>query len=251
MRKGDSRRVCTCSACGGEWFREASYYAFLPEEGLGSWDTWPDLTGQGSWIPMTVGVCLCGTRQPPNIGGVRGGRTPNLRLTNFLASLERAQQEALPGLVQRLKRTERAVGKQMNPGRGRPWEMPQREPASQGRDTLVVALQRRGLTVRKARAAVKAFWEILAQGLRSRYVETPLGIFDLVRRIPRKRQRWGREQALYTQSRIRFRPSRQLVAACNPQLKPKESPVCQRRNKTPAFLPVLPTAVTAASAGTR
>jgi hypothetical protein len=26
---------------------------------------------------------------------------------------------------------------------------------------------------------------------------------------------------------------------------------CQRRNKTPAFLPVLPTAVTAASAGTR
>ena len=99
------------------------------------------------------------------------------------------------------------------------------EGASQGRDVLVIALQRRGLTVRKAQAAVKAFWEILAQGLRSRYVETPLGIFDLVRRIPRKRQRWGREQALYTQSRIRFRPSRQLVAACNPQLKPKESPV--------------------------
>jgi hypothetical protein len=66
-------RTCMCSACGREWFREASYYAFFPEEGLRSWDTWPDLTGQACWIPMTVGACLCGTPLDPLISSLRWG----------------------------------------------------------------------------------------------------------------------------------------------------------------------------------
>jgi hypothetical protein len=74
MSREFTRRTCTCLACGGEWFRDVSYHAFLPEE---SWPIWPDLTGHASHMPMTVCVCLCGTPLNPEIGGLRGGKTPN------------------------------------------------------------------------------------------------------------------------------------------------------------------------------
>jgi hypothetical protein len=88
------RSTCTCLACGGEWFREASHFAFFPVESLGSfWDTWPVLTGQDSYIPMTVLVCLCGTPLDPEIVGLRGGRTPNRELNRFLESLAKAKKQ--------------------------------------------------------------------------------------------------------------------------------------------------------------
>jgi hypothetical protein len=104
MSEAFTRSTCTCLACGGEWFREASYFAFLPEESLGPfWDTWPDLTGQASYIPMTVRVCLCGAPLDPEIGGLRGGRTPNRELCRFLESLAKAKKQLKenhdPGLV--------------------------------------------------------------------------------------------------------------------------------------------------------
>jgi hypothetical protein len=64
--------LMTCLACRGTWFRQADYYQFLPEESIGGyWTTGPDLVGKNSIIPMTIAVCLCGTPQTPNIGGVR------------------------------------------------------------------------------------------------------------------------------------------------------------------------------------
>jgi len=48
----------------------------------------------------------------------------------------------------------------MRSGPGRPWQLPTRQPASQGRDQLVLALEAKaGLTSRKAKAVVNAFWK--------------------------------------------------------------------------------------------
>jgi len=78
-----------CSACGGNWFREVDCYQFLREESVGSsCASWPDLVGRISPGPMTLLICLCGTPLAPLIGGVRGGRTPNLELVQFLDSLK-------------------------------------------------------------------------------------------------------------------------------------------------------------------
>ena len=82
-----------CSACGGTWFRVADFHAFSREEILGPfWDTWPELVGKNSQALMGVAICLCGTPHPPSLGGIRSGRTPNLELMRFMASLESAQQ---------------------------------------------------------------------------------------------------------------------------------------------------------------
>ena len=73
MPKGSPCKAYTCSACGGEWFREADYYPFRPEKDLVTWPGWPELIGRASVARMTVGVCLCGTPLDPLIGGLRGG----------------------------------------------------------------------------------------------------------------------------------------------------------------------------------
>jgi hypothetical protein len=84
--------VANCQACGGEWFREATYYAFLQEELLGGfWKSWPDLTGQDSVTPMTVGVCLCGLPLEPLIGSLRGG-TGGRELTQFMKALGKGRE---------------------------------------------------------------------------------------------------------------------------------------------------------------
>ena len=41
---------------------------------------------------MRLAVCLCGTPQASNIGGIRGGRTPNLEAFRLTESLQWAQQ---------------------------------------------------------------------------------------------------------------------------------------------------------------
>src|SRR5579864_8158065 len=82
----------TCPACGGDWFREADFAAFIPEERLGgSWPTWPDMVGLIDESSTRQLVCLCGRPMSPNIGGLRGGRTPNFELTQFLESLKNGQ----------------------------------------------------------------------------------------------------------------------------------------------------------------
>lgn len=124
--------------------------------------------------------------------------------------------EAVQELGKRLKQIERDVAKQMRPGRGRPWNSPDRPPAAQGRDALVVALQRRGLTFRKAQEVVTKFWNVLAEGLRRDRKGR-----DAAGSPADTLQRRGRKQVHYTQPRMRFRPSWQLSAAC----KAEEIPV--------------------------
>jgi hypothetical protein len=146
-----------CQACGGNWFRAASFYEFQREELVGIWRT-PDLVGRISPSPMTIGVCLCGSPWSPSIGGVHGGHTPNAELNKFMSSLEQAQdphsgeaalqmatsslapQQAFHILTDRLKALERQHGRRRRSpaGPGRYWESPRRKPASKGRDALAM-----------------------------------------------------------------------------------------------------------------
>jgi hypothetical protein len=52
--------LATCLACGGSWFRESTYFEFMPEKLVGPiWPGWPVLVGQYSMAPMIIGVCRC------------------------------------------------------------------------------------------------------------------------------------------------------------------------------------------------
>src|SRR5436305_6238598 len=167
-----------CPACGGDWFRQADYYQFRREETLGSsWETWPDLVEQLSIGPMGLLICLCGSPLRSSIGGVRGGRTPNSEVSQFMNDCQRAKQllreahkgdsllraaarqlatlETWQALADRLRSVERELARRMRSGRGRPWSSPTRQPAAQGRDRLVLALEAKaGLTSRKAKSVV-------------------------------------------------------------------------------------------------
>lgn len=72
----------TCKSCGGEWFfivdfnKYSNMYSSMPGGDLNA------LTQ-----PQTLRICMCGEIFEPNIGGVRGGRTPNTLLNDFLKAL--------------------------------------------------------------------------------------------------------------------------------------------------------------------
>ena len=202
----------SCPVCGGDWFREADYYEFLREELLGYWwATRPDLVGQASQDAKTLLVCLCGTPQPHVIGGET---TPYPAQRRFMASSENGQEylkrcndegslrtaaaeqlaspEALNTLAARLKELARTIGRRMRSGRGRPWRLPTREPDAKGRDVLVLALEEKaGLTSRKAKQVVSAFWKVMEACIRrGEVVETPVGVFR-VTSGPQPREQFG------------------------------------------------------------
>jgi len=235
--------VARCQACGGEWFRQATYYAFLREESLGrSWDTWPDLTGQDSVIPMTVGVCLCGLPLEPLIGAERGG-TGGRELTEFLKALGKGRKwiqenqegnavvaaakkrlataEHLKILDKRLQTLQREVGRRqrLEPGPGRYWQSPTRQadsgsPGTLTLDRLALMLQERNLSFRKAQEVVHVILSCMIRGLRrGEQVEVPpLGTFFLKDQPKQqRRQRFGRMQTLFRHpTKVAFRPSEPL-----------------------------------------
>jgi nucleoid DNA-binding protein len=233
--------LATCSACGGDWFREATYYAFLSEKGLYIWPGWPDLVGQDSLAPMTVGICLCGTPLDPSIRGVRAGPTPAMELSRFLGDLETAKKsrqdrydadsvarvaegalartEALQSIEERLKGLQRELGRRARSGPGRYWELPTREAGSGEngtltRDGLALELQECNLSFREARQVVDTIFQCMTKSLqRGEEVNVePLGAFAVVD-CPetRKRFRLQKLQTLYRQSRkVVFRPAHNL-----------------------------------------
>jgi hypothetical protein len=127
---------------------------------------------------------LCGSPWTPSIGGVRGGRTPNQLLINFMESQEKSQeandfaaisrmateewitQDALEILRSQVKVLEREIARRKRRGPGRPWALPKRAAAYAGRDGLVLAVEQRGFTARRAKKAVAAVWNAMAAGLR-------------------------------------------------------------------------------------
>lgn len=77
-----------CQSCSGEWFFEASLnkysnmYSSMPGGDLNPLSQ-----------PQTIRICLCGEPFEPNIGGVRGGRTPNNILSEFKTAMQLAKQK--------------------------------------------------------------------------------------------------------------------------------------------------------------
>ena len=212
----------------------------------GYWRTWPDLVGQLSVIPMTIAICLCGTPQTPNIGGVRGGHTPNAELVTLRDSLDQAQKsldgttvlkgseaelaqpESLDVLARRLDVLEKKAGQWLartnlsrHSPRGRYWAPPERKPDSGSdgtltRDKLVRELQKRGLLFREGRRAVQVILSALSQHLQfGGELKTLLGKFHIKRRPqPKQLERFGRTVTINQQpKRVAFQLDRQLKAA--------------------------------------
>ena len=258
-------RLITCPGCGGTWFREANFYQFDPEERFSCWDTWPDLVGQKTIALMTVAVCLCGLPQRPNIGGIRGGRTPNQELNQLMESLEAAQksldgrvlsQAAKHGRVKlgeasalelRLKTIEKLVGRQLakaNPNRsarGRHWVPPERVPASGKdgtltRDKLVRALQERGFLFRQAREIVTVIFKRMIRELQDGgevALKQLLGRFRVVHRgrPPRELRRLGRVVTVNQNSRrVAFRLDPRVRTALRSQPQQEETKLPTLRN---------------------
>jgi nucleoid DNA-binding protein len=222
-----------CAACGSTWFREEWFFE-LPER-FSRHDLEDNIIN-----PIGLLVCTCGQAVSILPSGVHGwtakrfenslkqmeGHSKAEAISAFRkqAAVERAQ---LPAFKRRVKELEGAVGRilakrQLAAGkrkaRGRHWEAPRRRSANRrgnnGRDWLVLELQRRGITFRKARAAVTAVVDAMREGLRrDGWVETPIGEFELRSRAQTlPRERFGREQRLYERPAVVFKPLRQLLA---------------------------------------
>jgi hypothetical protein len=175
-------QVKTYPGCGGSWFRIADFYRFYREETIGNfWETWPDLVGQASLMPMKIAVCLCGAPQMPNIGGVHWGHTPNAEISRLYESIQGAQQSLngsavselaggslagksdLSTLAERMKLLDKKMGKRVaqedlkrKSPRGRYWAPPVGKPAAGNdrvldRKGLATDLQKRGFNFRDAR----------------------------------------------------------------------------------------------------
>jgi nucleoid DNA-binding protein len=114
-----------------------------------------------------------------------------------------------------LTKQQSAAGKHSR--QGQHWQPPWRQSANQsgskGRDWLALELQRKGLTFRKARAAVTALFASMREGLRrDKWVETPIGEFEVRSRAqPLERKRFGRKQYLYLQPTVVFKPHPELL----------------------------------------
>ena len=229
-----------CPACGSTWFREASFFEFVPAR------FWSHELEPSGHLPMTILVCLCGQPVPPLLQGVPSPRTAQA-IGQFLDSLRQAQEQPkaddlaaafrshaaveraqLPALRQRVRKLEQAIGRQLakqrvatgeRKARGRHWQLPRPMPTSsqrgtRGREWLVHQLQKQGLTFRKARAAVTAVLKVVREGLRNDgLLQTPMGEFYLRSLTPPyERKRWGRNQTLYLQrTRVVFRPNPGLL----------------------------------------
>lgn len=217
-----------CEYCGSTWFREVPLEQFATMES----------EEPRSLMRLGVWVCLCGMAVWPNVGGVRGGRTAQREIHEFMnnfqrttaqmparGAAERLLAEIQSGLMttsqkwqvlDELQAAERQIGRWLHwaDGKGskpgRHWGMPKRPAATNGRDQMVVALQQRGFTFRKSRWLVRTFWDLMADLLGSgEVIDTPIGTFAAVASPKRQvRRRFGRRQVLFARrKRIRFWPA--------------------------------------------
>ena len=199
--------INTCPACGGSWFREVTLHMRWKRKDL---FLLPVLSDASS-MPMTVLVCLCGTPLRPQLGGVRGGHTPNAEINDFfrsfdkvegrqrlredhtaierLVSEELTQKKNLHETARAVRRAEQKVSRRLAPRenarmkRGGHWRLPQRPQVTKaiGRDWLARELQNKGLTFDEARDSVAAIIDGMVDALkRGESVETPLGEFRVV-----------------------------------------------------------------------
>ena len=99
------------------------------------------------------------------------------------AGQQLATLEAGKALADRLQNVERQVGRKIRSGADRPWQLPTRQPAAGAAISWCWRWKlRAGLTSRKAKAVVNAFWNMIPAALRrGETVETLLGVFRIAR----------------------------------------------------------------------
>jgi nucleoid DNA-binding protein len=232
----------TCQACGGTWFREATIRSFAADPsmlGLPSPDCGP---GQGSKMPMTILICLCGAPFCMRPIGERGN-TAKAELAQYsrssdcVKSYENSrndgpglEQKVVPRMVtkerlQELRRAlvelEKSTGRMLaNQGRerdkrGRHWRLPERNPATQskGRSWLTLQLQNCGFTFDESRNIVTAIFDAMTDALKAgEAVATPIGNFQIRKRTkPYRRFRFGKLQRVHQRrNRVVFDPRSSL-----------------------------------------
>jgi len=216
-----------CRACGGTWFREQTFYEFLPQK-----------VQPASLMPMYLLICLCGTPLRLQLGGVRAGFTPNIELARLFRSMdcaERYQERCrVPARQERamskdfverdrLRELQRVVAglegriglllaspERRRSKAGRHWRLPERKPAtkSKGRDWLTIEIQKCGLTFEEARDTLAAIIDSMTDRLKTgESVESPLGVFRVKKRAESDlRFRFGKLQHM-RQKRVVFKPA--------------------------------------------
>jgi len=206
-----------CPVCGSTCFRDETFVE-LPESGC------PDDLEYHVRYPKRVLVCLCG--RPVSVFPLESHHlnqtTPNGRFLNSLQQSEEygksharfrdqvaVERAELPVLQERVRKLEEAIGPLLaQQGQAHV----QRE--TKGRQWLAGELQKKGLTYRKARAAVGAVVQVIREGLRKEgLVKTPIGRFYSKPRTPSyDRQRWEGKQTLHKEPiRVVFKPKRGLL----------------------------------------
>ena len=230
--------------CGSTWFRE-HWFSELPDNlrFLSYLSNLEDKVVN----PIPALVCLCGRPVPLTVPGM-GGRNAAKVIQRYQTSLKKASEGSpektvaafqeqlaveraqLTELRKRLRRVSRSVGRMLakqdvaagtRKARGRYWEAPRRVSANKGahkgRDTLVLELQKRGVTFRKARAAVKAWVNAMRELLqRDRRLQTPIGEFTVrsrsrPRNRPWQRKRFGRDQLVYARPTVVWEPAPEVM----------------------------------------
>ena len=234
-----------CPFCGSTWFRVVDVKRCLakaPEE-------WWELR-EAELLNRThprLRICLCGAPLRPDIGGVLSGGRAILEervsfknsLDGALANMESSRsdlekflksfvkdplaKDRLDAAAARLRRGEEMVlweQRKADPkaifGARKPWKDINREAEAKtalGRDDLVLALQKNGITYRMARRLVKVILEECCKQLRlDQVLETPIGTFRLAK-TPKEREHSAFGYTVTTYKKtwwVHFRPAADL-----------------------------------------
>ena len=76
----------TCPQCGSDWLFEIVLQQYRPGYSAGAGGDLQPISD----APQPVRMCPCGTVIGPNIGGMKGGRTPNVMLGSLMTALKGA-----------------------------------------------------------------------------------------------------------------------------------------------------------------
>ena len=199
-----------CDHCGSDWFRLETFDRYghgagdVAADASPFWFSRPEFLDPGvsGHMHCQVAFCLCGRPKIPRLGAVPSGSTAEAEIELFYKSAGRAQQQrlikepefvieaatarkasrsAVSELRARVQRAQEAIAKRLRRLRKRRemqrlLPMTARQPATSGKDVMVVAAQQRGILFRDARRAVDAVFNIWKEQLHNgNSIETPVG----------------------------------------------------------------------------
>lgn len=103
-----ANKLVQCELCGGTYMFEIVLQQYRPGYSASAGGDLQPISD----APQSLRMCLCGNVIAPNIGGVRGGRTPNAMLDSLLADLKAAKEKRAES-AQQVSNLATAVSEQM------------------------------------------------------------------------------------------------------------------------------------------